>query len=163
MTEAKKNSTNKQAELFKRGVKPTIFLGVNTEQAIELKVNYPHIHVKDEYIENFLFFQSKKEMNDFMQTHGLKGQTIQLEDKLIGEILGFPPLAVEAFPVNENERTIIDYHAIQFVCRRKDVDDCLEYMNQKYPISKELQLELDTDVKVMYRIRRGKWETTIIK
>lgn len=163
MNEVKKNSTTKQATLFTMGVKPTIFLGVSQEPAIELKANYPHIHVKNEYAENLLFFQSEDKKKEFIQTNGLTGHTVQLDDKLIGEILGFPPMAVEAFPVDEKERTIIDYHAIQFVCRKKDADACLEYMHETYPIPKELQMELDTDVKVMYRIQRGEWEITIIK
>lgn len=126
-----------QTLLFEVGIKPAAFHSQQrTEGKYLLKKGYPYITVARENNICYLFFRNKQDKKEFMKKHRLKtDQVFSLDHKMIGDALGFPPLAIEAFPIeNRNDRAFIRYHGFVFACHKKDVDECLNYMKKNYPI-----------------------------
>lgn len=146
-----------QTSLFTEGIKPCALFLPSEERSIEMRnMKYPYIHVLHKHANLLLFFQNTKEKHDFMAQHGLKQPIMFLNHRLIGNALGYPPLAYEAFPIHHSERYAIDYHGFSFVCRKKDVYECLHYMHTRYSIPERLQIGVE-----VLSLRKDKYGTEL--
>lgn len=147
-------------DLFKGGVKPAILVyykkrvkgyltGEDTPLFVEYRKKYPYIIFK--LRNSVLFFQTEEAKNKFMKT-GLTFQQVKgkvnvtdYNQGVIGEVLGYPPLAVKAWEEtyvkkenNVNRRARINYFGLVFVCYPEDVRECIEWLLENRRVPNEL-------------------------
>lgn len=77
-----------------------------------------------------------------MENHGIKQPIMPLKYVLIGKALGYPPQAYNDFDIERDDRHIIHYHGSDFVCRKRNMKECVLYMKERYVIPKDLYIEV---------------------
>ena len=159
------NQRQLQSDIFKMGYKPSIWLQYPTDktQIEELKyLKYSHkiflsfiengITGQKRHIVNYWFFQNKEMKNKF--------KSLRIHEKIfkkeinhynIGELLGFPPKAIDLFQNEEYKKDFsnkigVNYCGISFMSYNDSLIDDLIWLNDnvKVPLDEKLFVEVDS-------------------
>jgi hypothetical protein len=115
-----------------------------------LKANYPYVsksnkdrNGENEEIEYLFFFQTEAQKENFLkEIEGLWFEDVQFH-VVIGQALGFPPLAVQYWVDREADEALQQYHVglywwgIACAAHMKDVVKNVEWIWEKYPVQED--------------------------
>lgn len=159
-----------QFGLFTYGLK-TAYLATDREPGyVELTSFYPWIdlsyfHPQEREIGyQRLFFQNEKQKQRFLRK-GMKKPSgfLPYNEGVLGTFLGFPPAAVKDYKkgLKEHNRVDVNYHGLKFVCHRKHVESCLDYLHKHMPIPENLIQEYRSSIEITDRNRKDFKTTTL--
>lgn len=150
-----------ECKTFDAGIKPAI-LGVyeirsKKEKGLEAETEFfkkykgTHRYIILEIINRVLFFRDADVYNYFKE-HGVKKLHNGVEEvdvhvnEVLGEVLGFPPLATKKFKLmvkeNADELVVINYYGIKFGCFKEDITECLDWMVENRPVTDTIKERL---------------------
>jgi hypothetical protein len=150
--------------LFRLGLKEGCYLHITQADFHELS-SYPYVELKDDLR---LYVQTTEQANDFIENHLTPYGKLPFDEEAMGKILGYPPLAIKDYMkgIRKKNRIAVCYHGLEFVCHRKHVKACLQYLEETMPISKELAEAFQSTVSFAHPVKRnGKYhfeETTLV-
>lgn len=137
-----------EKELFKEGIKDVLMVG-NDESLVGLGT---YIRLSLPEYGYTLVFKDVDKYNYAMglmlkEKYRLKSNSVyESTSKVLGDILGYPPLATEAWgkyfmfdSANERTKAKVNYYGIEFYCLPEDVEDCVSWMEEKYKLPEELK------------------------
>ncbi|SHF01461.1 hypothetical protein SAMN05444392_10679 [Seinonella peptonophila] len=119
-----------EIQSFKRGIKPAIF-----DQTIKRSLkNFPYLIMDhQDLIQGYVFFRTPKE-RDQQLAAWKRITTISEQHQWLGQILGFPPKAVEHYidPNPYKQDVGIHYCGITFGSNVKDVEENINWLWEKH-------------------------------
>lgn len=168
------HQVTREIELFNIGVKPMISLYFPMEENRDSVIqkymldrfsNIAHSHKHYDFFQNINILHTYEEkyapiVEELEKAYkkGKNGEkkTKQLEDKrltMLGQLLGFPPLAVKAYVQDFFDGTyrkhhkrecdiVVDYYGIHFGTKKEYLDKDLLWLERKYSVPEHLKKEL---------------------
>lgn len=146
-------------DLFLIGVKPSILVFYmslddwfskenieefsKTDDYLFLNGRYPKIHFKHR---NCVLFFRDTHLADLFISNGLidccdldlKARVVDYDHSILGEFLGFPPLAIidwsTVFTFKNVPRASILYYGMRFVCLPENAKSCLDWLRYNRPV-----------------------------
>lgn len=148
-----------ELKLFEAGIKPVIMIPESEAG------NTLYRGIREKYLGvviggNVLYFKTLSSVNEFVdkleEAREEYGEAVKVStSKFLGDILGYPPLATEAWgkyflheDKNKRTKAEVNYYGMKFLCLPEDADSCIEWLKKHRPVPKEVQESISTGITV---------------
>jgi hypothetical protein len=117
---------------------------VEGEEKKPLRFFFRDIKTKDYYVEKGMF------ESDVVTEKNGRTFTLPYNSRILGEALGFPPIAIEDFEkgILPKNKYLIDYHGLTFILERSHVKKALRYLEKTMPIHPNLAEMFNSKIEI---------------
>lgn len=127
--------------MFKHSKKTVILLIKGEPYYEKLEEDYPFYEFERGRFTFRFYFQSETIKDKYMSDYNGSLKDIIEDGKELGNVLGYPPTAIEAFVVDEDGNNLcgIVYHGMVFSTKFELVEENIKWLNKRYPVSEKYQ------------------------